>query len=112
MLNICHCLKCGHEWASRLYRVPRMCPSCKAPKWMYPKVYRPRLPDGRTRAQADADRRKYTFHDLRVGESEKWTFSADAKENARRWYAKSAHERRTGKKFAWNYNTWTLTRIK
>lgn len=28
-----HCLKCGHEWFSRLARAPKVCPQCNSGLW-------------------------------------------------------------------------------
>ncbi len=27
------CLRCGHEWQSRLDEMPNRCPHCKSQKW-------------------------------------------------------------------------------
>ena len=37
MLNIHKCLRCGHDWASRMDRLPKVCPKCKSPYWNKPK---------------------------------------------------------------------------
>jgi predicted Zn-ribbon and HTH transcriptional regulator len=31
------CLRCGHEWQSRIERKPACCPRCKSYDWMKPK---------------------------------------------------------------------------
>ena len=38
MLRIHKCLRCGHEWPSRLERLPKVCPKCNSPYWNKPKV--------------------------------------------------------------------------
>ena len=37
MITIHKCLRCGHEWPSRLERLPKVCPSCNSPYWAKPK---------------------------------------------------------------------------
>ncbi len=37
MLRIHKCLRCGHEWPSRLERLPKVCPKCNSPYWNKPK---------------------------------------------------------------------------
>ncbi len=36
MIEICHCVRCGHNWATRKGRPPRVCPTCKSPYWDKP----------------------------------------------------------------------------
>ena len=38
MVNVYKCLRCGHEWAGRLNREPKVCPGCNSPYWNKPKV--------------------------------------------------------------------------
>lgn len=38
MITIHKCLRCGHEWPSRLERLPEVCPKCNSPYWNKPKV--------------------------------------------------------------------------
>jgi predicted nucleic acid-binding Zn-ribbon protein len=33
MITIHKCLRCGHEWPSRLERLPKQCPKCRSPYW-------------------------------------------------------------------------------
>ena len=37
MITIHKCLRCGHEWPSRLERLPKVCPKCNSPYWNKPK---------------------------------------------------------------------------
>lgn len=36
MLKIRNCLRCNHEWASKL-EYPKVCPKCKSPYWDRPR---------------------------------------------------------------------------
>ena len=38
MIKIHKCLRCEHEWPSRLERLPKQCPACRSPYWNRPKV--------------------------------------------------------------------------
>ena len=38
MITIHKCLRCGHEWPSRLEKLPKQCPKCRSPYWNKPKV--------------------------------------------------------------------------
>jgi len=33
MIKLLNCLRCDHKWASRLERLPKVCPKCKSPYW-------------------------------------------------------------------------------
>jgi len=33
VITIHKCLRCGHEWPSRLERLPKVCPKCNSPYW-------------------------------------------------------------------------------
>lgn len=33
MIQIHNCLRCKHEWASKMERLPKVCPKCKSPYW-------------------------------------------------------------------------------
>lgn len=35
--TIWKCLRCGHVWANRMKRRPRICPNCKSYLWDFPK---------------------------------------------------------------------------
>ena len=37
MIKLLKCLRCGWEWASRMERLPKVCPRCKSPYWNKPK---------------------------------------------------------------------------
>jgi len=37
VIKIHRCLRCGHEWPSRLERLPKQCPKCRSPYWNKPK---------------------------------------------------------------------------
>ena len=32
MIKIWNCLRCGHEWASKMVK-PNLCPKCRSPYW-------------------------------------------------------------------------------
>ena len=36
MIKVWNCLRCGHEWASKMDK-PHICPKCKSPYWHTPK---------------------------------------------------------------------------
>jgi len=36
MIKIWNCLRCNHQWASKMQK-PRICPRCKSPYWAIPK---------------------------------------------------------------------------
>ena len=31
--NLCHCLRCDHDWFKRVEARPVRCPNCKQPNW-------------------------------------------------------------------------------
>lgn len=41
-LRIFSCLRCRHQWPSRLDRKPKRCPGCKSPYWDFVKGSLPR----------------------------------------------------------------------
>lgn len=63
MLKILNCMKCGHEWASRLALSPRYCARCGRENWDRPK--------GEPRPQSIKPKPKgpkYLVADMVVGE--------------------------------------------
>jgi len=65
MIRILNCLRCGHEWPSRLPEPPAKCPRCKSELWDQPKVQRPQAQRRLIRDSHTA----FNFESLEVGQS-------------------------------------------
>lgn len=99
-LKICECLRCGHDWGSRLPLPPRFCPRCHSEAWSRAK---------RERVQSIAPPPKvpkYPFDTLEIGQSitVPWLMTEDGKNvDSRAMRSLNAAitwiQRRTGKRF-------------
>lgn len=110
VINICK--RCGWDFASRPPFVHAACPRCKSRLWNVTRKNRPTwLKLSNAARKQNEDKRLYGFHDLQVGQSERWYFK-DEEFNARRVRALAAYEKRTGRKYVWDEHHKTMTRIK
>lgn len=114
MFKIHICNRCGHQWVSRLSYDPIKCAGCSNPFWNVPRKYRPRGMRAKIKERKlNDDKRIYGFHDLEVGQSQKWTFAEHTADYiSKRVRALTAFETRTGRKFTWDEHQYTITRIK